>query len=162
MSARRKPVAQQDAHLTQTEKAEKLQAEQLVKTDTKQILKPPSWLNSKEAKAEWKRVIPQLLEIDVVGNLDLGAIAGYCNAYANYRKAIDELAHTDLLSVKEDPETGFCYVRENPLNGIAIRWGTEMRRFADLCGMTVNARLKAGQTKVEKTKQTIEDQFGDI
>lgn len=162
MPARRKPLSQQRGDLTTKVKDEKLQAEQSVKTATDQILTPPDWLNSDEAKEEWHRVLPQLLEIDVVGNLDLEALAGYCNAFANYRRAIYELSQQNLLNVFEDPESGFCSVKENPLNGIAIKWAVEMRRFADTCGITINSRLKAGQAKVDKQKQTIEDEFGDI
>ena len=37
-----------------------------------------------------------------------------------------------------------------------------MRSFADLCGITMNSRIKQGQAKVDKQKQDIEDEFGDI
>lgn len=162
MPARKKAVSVQKAHLTIAEKEERLQAEESVRTSTDQIIKPPPWLNSKIAKGEWKRVLPQLLEINVVGNLDLEAIAGYCNAFANYRQAIDELSKQGLLIVSQDEEKGFTFVKENPLNNLAIKWGTEMRRFADLCGLTINSRIKCGQAKVDKQKQNIEDTFGDI
>lgn len=162
MPARKKAVSVQKAHLTKQEIEERKQAEASVQTDTDEILKPPTWLNSAVAKNEWKRVLPQLLKINMAGNLDLEAIAGYCNAFANYRKAIESLSKQDLLIVSEDKETGFSFIKENPLNNIAIKWGKEMRTFADLCGITINSRIKQGQANVDKQMQNIEDEFGDI
>lgn len=162
MSARKKPIATQTKHRSVAEKIDMQMAEDLVKTKSDQIITPPPWLNSQVATDEWNRVIPQLLEIDIVGNLDLEAIAGYCNAFSNYQKAITALEQQGLLIVKEDEETGYSYVKENPLNNLALKWGTEMRRFADLCGLTVNSRIKAGQSKVDKQKEKITDEFGDI
>lgn len=162
MSARKKPIATQTKHRSVAEKIDMQMAEDLVKTKSDQIITPPPWLNSQVATDEWNRVIPQLLEIDIVGNLDLEAIVGYCNAFSNYQKAITALEQQGLLIVKEDEETGFSYVKENPLNNLALKWGTEMRRFADLCGLTVNSRIKSGQSKVDKQKEKIADEFGDI
>lgn len=162
MPARKKAVSTQKAHLTKQEIEERTQAEASVQTDVEEIMKPPAWLNSTIAKNEWKRVIPQLLKINIAGNLDLEALAGYCNAFANYRKAVEELGKQSLLIVNQDEETGFSYIKENPLNNVCIKWGKEMRTFADLCGITMNSRIKQGQAKVDKQKQDIEDEFGDI
>lgn len=162
MSAKRKPISGQTKHRSVAERETRKQAEDAIKTSSDQIMTPPDWLNSDVAKEEWNRVLPQLLDIDVVGNLDLEALAGYCNAFANYRRAMEELSQQSLLNVFEDPESGFCSIKENPLNGIAIKWAVEMRKFADTCGITLNSRLKAGQAKMDKQKQTIEDEFGDI
>ena len=70
MSARKKPIAGQTKHRSVAEKIELQMAEDLVKTKSDQIINPPTWLNSQVAMDEWNRVIPQLLEIDIVGNLD--------------------------------------------------------------------------------------------
>ena len=141
---------------------ERKQAEEMVATASSDIVKPPSWLNSTIAKNEWKRVVPQLLEIDVAGNLDLEAVAGYCNAFANYRKATEQLAKEDLVIEAISSTTGQPYAKENPLVNIQIKYGTEMRRFADICGMTINSRLKAAATKQKQEQDTIEETFGAI
>lgn len=99
MPARKKAVSTQKAHLTKQEIEERTQAEASVQTDVEEIMKPPAWLNSTIAKNEWKRVIQQLLKINIAGNLDLEALAGYCNAFANYRKAVEELGKQNLLIV---------------------------------------------------------------
>jgi P27 family predicted phage terminase small subunit len=46
----------------------------------------PSWLSA-EAKAEWRRVVPELARIGVLVVLDRAAIACYCTAYAEFVQA---------------------------------------------------------------------------
>ena len=162
MSANRKILRLQKSHLSQEQKEELKRAEEDIKTGVTDIIKPPSWLNSTIAKNEWKRVVPQLLDIDVAGNLDLEAVAGYCNAFANYRKATEQLSKEEFVIITEDPKTGATLYKENPLVNIQIKWGVEMRRFADICGMTINSRLKAAATKQKQEQDTIEETFGAI
>ncbi len=162
MGKTRKVVALQKSALTTQKTLERKRAEEMVATETSELLSPPSWLNSTIAKNEWKRVVPQLLKIDVAGNLDLEAVAGYCNAFANYRKATEQLAKEDLVIEAISSTTGQPYAKENPLVNIQIKYGTEMRRFADICGMTINSRLKAAATKQKQEQDTIEETFGAI
>ena len=162
MSAKRKVLSINKHHFTQSQIEDLKRAEEEIKTGVTDIVKPPSWLNSTIAKNEWKRVVPQLLEIDVAGNLDLEAVAGYCNAFANYRKATEQLAKEEFVIEAVNPKTGISYMKENPLINVQIKWGTEMRRFADICGMTINSRLKAAATKQKQEQDTIETQFGAI
>ena len=65
MSSNRKPLSETTRHMTVAERQEKQQAEDMISSVSNQeILKPPSWL-SKVAKEEWKRILPQLLSIDI-------------------------------------------------------------------------------------------------
>ena len=57
---------------------------------------------------------------------------------------------------------GFIYSKENPLLSAQIKCGIEMRKFADICGLTINSRLKAAATKQKEQADTIKDEFGDI
>lgn len=158
----RKPLEQQTRHMTVAERQEKQQAEDLISSvSNSEILKPPNWL-SKVAKEEWKRVIPQLLSIDVVGNLDLANVAGYCQAYSNYRKATEALNASNLVIQITDEETGNSYIKANPWLKAQTDSATEMRKFADLCGMTISSRLKSASTKLKNAQTDIVDQFGDI
>lgn len=158
----RKPLSQQTRHMTVAEQQEKQQAEDMISSvSVNEIMKPPNWL-SKTAKAEWKRILPQLLKIDIVSNLDLSNIAGYCQAYSNYRQATEAINASNLVIQAIDEDSGYSYIKANPWVKIQTDSAAEMRRFADLCGMTISSRLKAATTKLKDAQSDIVNQFGDI
>lgn len=45
---------------------------------------------------------------------------------------------------------------------IQKKYAEEMRKFASLCGLTIDSRLKAATIKIDKVENEIEDEFGDI
>lgn len=153
----RKSLGNSAGHLTKAEKAQREQEEARIITDTDDLLKPPAWL-SQVAKKEWKRVVPQLLKIQVVGNLDLSAVAGYCQAFARYQEVTTQLNQQSLLVM--DSATG--RIVENPLIKTQTTYAQEMRRFADMSGMSISARLKASAIKTHEIERGIKDNFGDI
>ncbi|WP_373262387.1 phage terminase small subunit P27 family [Hungatella hathewayi] len=161
MSRNRKPLDQQVGNLTKEDKDRKQLEEQVVMTGAEDLGRPPSWLIDAVAKREYKRVLKDLKKIEIVGNLDLSNLAGYCNAYAMYRKATEQLADQKLI-VERFSAQGAKYEAENPLIMVQKKYAEEMRKFASMCGLTIDSRLKAATAKVDKIEDEIEDEFGDI
>ncbi|RZN10289.1 phage terminase small subunit P27 family [Bradyrhizobium genosp. SA-3] len=56
--------------------------------------KPPSWL-SKNAKAEWRRVMPELAKRRILTIADLGSLESYCVAMGRVRQ-LEALLRTDI------------------------------------------------------------------
>lgn len=54
---------------------------------------PPAWLSAK-AKAEWRRVMPILVDREILTDADLGSLENYCLAQARVRDAERMLART--------------------------------------------------------------------
>ena len=67
--------------LTKDEIEQRLKAENSYKQKDK--VKPPTWLDS-VAKKEFRRIAGELLELDVITNIDVNALATYCDAYSDY------------------------------------------------------------------------------
>lgn len=154
----RKPLSQQKGHLNVVVMQKRKADEESVKTDNSQIIKPPTWMKNSIARKEWYRIIPQLLEIEVAGNLDLSNIAGYCMAFANYQKATEALEGMPLVYVdKADGKT-----KSNPYVDVQTKYAQEMRRFGDACGLSISSRLKAAATKRKTQEEQIESEFGAI
>ena len=160
MARQRKVVNMQKAHLTQKEKQRKQQEEKVIITGNADLEKPPAWLLNADAKKEWKRIVGELKKIEVVGNLDYANLAGYCNAYANYIKVTRQLKK-EPYCIERETRTGTIVVK-NPLVDIQTNYAAEMRRFAALCGLTIDSRLKAAVVKTEKTEDMITEKFGNI
>ena len=51
---------------------------------------------------------------------------------------------------------------KNPLIDVQKTYAEEMRKFAALCGLTIDSRLKVAATKTSKQEQDITEQFGGI
>ena len=160
MGKPKKPIDMQKAHLTLGEKQNRRQEEESVVTGNNQLKTPPKWLINDTAKKEWRRIVKELNKIDIVGNLDYANLGGYCNAYANYIKAT-EILKDQTYYIDRETRTGVIVVK-NPMVDIQTNYAAEMRKFAALCGLTIDSRLKAAVTKTEKTEDMIQQKFGNI
>lgn len=149
-----KPVDISKRKISKAEKMRREYAEKEICTKKDEILNPPKELISKEAEKEWCRVVPQLMEIDIIGNLDRAALIGYCNSYSNYMKATRQLARQAFIN----KDSG----KKNPLIEVQKNYGDELRKFAAICGISMDSRLKAGMKKQEKKEESIKDRFGAI
>lgn len=156
----RKPVELQTRHNKVIDYQKKKLEEEAVTVNADQLEKPPAWLADAVARKEWRRLVEELKNIHIVGNLDLNNLGAYCNAYAYYRKATKELKKAPL-TVEKHTKYGIQMV-PNPLIGIQAKYLDEMRQYASLCGLTIDSRLKAGATKVEKQEESIRKKFGGI
>ena len=156
----KKPIDMQKAHLTLVEKQNRKAEEDSVTTGNSQLKTPPRWLINDVAKKEWRRIVRELNKIQIVGNLDYANLGGYCNAYANYIQ-VTEILKDQTYSIERETRTGTIIVK-NPLVDIQTNYAAEMRRFAALCGLTIDSRLKAAVVKTENTEYMITEKCGNI
>lgn len=160
MGRPRKPLEQQTRHNKVVDIQRRQLEEESVTCGSEQLEKPPSWLTDKKAKDEWKRLVTELKKINIVGNLDVNNLGAYCNAYSAYLKATRELK-ASTLTVERQTKFGVQIV-ENPLIGIQKKYSEEMRKYASLCGLTLDSRLRAGTAKVDKQEEDLQKLFGAI
>ena len=125
-----------------------------------QLKRPPTWLIDNVAKKEWRRIVKELEKINLIGNLDRNNLGGYCNAFANYVKAT-EILKDQTYYIDRETRNGVIVVK-NPMVDIRATYAEEMRKFASLCGLTIDARLKAAAVKSDKTREAITNKFGNI
>lgn len=150
----------QSKHLTNAEKLQKEEEEDLLVLGKEQLQYPPSWLINDVARNEFKRIVKEIDKIDVIGNLDINNLGGYCNSYALYLKSTEELKGKSLM-IRKMTKNGPITIK-NPLIEIQKNYADEMRKFASLCGMTIDSRLKVATIKTTKQQEDIIDEFGDI
>lgn len=160
MARQRKPVELQKGNLTVMQQEKKRLEEAYICTGKNQLKKPPIWLIDEIATKEFKRIVKELKEIDIIGNLDLNNLGAYCNAFSNYIHVTEKLNQEDYYITRET-RTGTILVK-NPLIDIQTNYSSEMRKFAALCGMTIDSRLKVATTKVNEEQENINKKFGGI
>ena len=153
MGRPRKPLAEQRGNLTVLTMQTRAAEEESVSTGKNQLKRPPDWLIDDVAKKEWRRIVKELEKIGLIGNLDRNNLGGYCNAFANYVKATNILKEQTYY-IDRETRNGVIVVK-NPMVDIQRTYADEMRRFASLCGLTIDSRLKAAAVKTDKTREDI-------
>lgn len=160
MGRPRKPLAEQRGNLTVLTMQTRAAEEESVSTGKNQLKRPPDWLIDDVAKKEWRRIVKELEKIGLIGNLDRNNLGGYCNAFANYIK-VTNILKEQTYYIDRETRNGVIVVK-NPMVDIQRTYADEMRRFASLCGLTIDSRLKAAAVKTDKTREDITKKFGNI
>jgi P27 family predicted phage terminase small subunit len=100
-------------------------------------LQPPDWLDA-SAQAEWTRVAPMLQRLGVLTESDVGALVGYCSAWATWKEATQQIRKWGM--VLKDKDGGIPVV--SPYVKIAHDALMHMRAFLVEFGMTPSSRAR--------------------
>lgn len=95
---------------------------------------PPSWL-SREARAEWRRVVPGLEALDILKPQDRAALSVYCETWATYVAAVRQYRAEGF--VLTNPDSG--RVHTHPAVSIANTAARQFLRYAQEFGLTASA-----------------------
>lgn len=155
MPRSRKVVSLQTRHNTKAETEARRREESIVTLPSDQLVSPPSYLRGKEARREWRRVVPLLEQIGVFGNLDKSNLAAYCY---NYGEWVELIRKRSTLSIT-DPED---YKILQAIDKQIKVHEDQFRRFGSACGMDPSGRLKAAAKQTQTEQETIEARFGAI
>lgn len=109
----------------------------------------PEWL-SREAAAEWDRVVPELSRLDLLKTEDRAALAAYCETWATFVEATRIVA---VEGMTIDAKQGML---PHPAVGIARAAGRELRTWAGQFGLTPAAENSLGKRDGNR------DEDGDI
>ena len=89
------------------------------------------------AQRHWRDVAQQLTDARILTRLDALALAQYCEVFARWRDAADELAQNGPMI-----ETDLGGVKTSPHWSVFIQAAGEMRRMLIEFGMTPSARAR--------------------
>lgn len=152
MSRNRKPLNGQKGNLTVAQQENIRQTEQAYEVGAEQLKYAPKWLIDDVAVKEWKRLVGELKKAGLACNLDKNNIGMYCNCYSEYLKICEQIKNTPPYDYEN--YTALIRTQRTLID--------DMMKISRTCGLTIDSRLKAGQIKVDKTNDEIEDAFGDI
>ncbi|UTH13303.1 phage terminase small subunit P27 family [Macrococcus equipercicus] len=133
----------------------------------KDKLKPPPWLD-KGAKKEFKYIVSEMAELDVLNNLDVHALAMYCDAYSNYvevTKAINENGLIRRVLIDVDQETGKnIYMNQMDKESILRKkqFYDQVRQLGTQFGFTPSARAKMALAQAKSMEEGEDEDFGDV
>jgi len=90
------------------------------------------------ARAEWRRIVPILLEIGVLSACDLAALAGYCQAWSRWVTAEKALADVGTFTIA----TGSGSLKIHPSFLVANRALSDLRQVSVELGLTPASRTR--------------------
>lgn len=114
----------------------------------------PGWL-PKEAKAEWKRIVPILLNLKVLTEADQAALQNYC------------LAHSQIVELQRIiSKEGYTYedrgiVKKRPEVGILQNAQKIVKTFLVEFGLSPASRARLGAGAAEEGAKSEDEQFLD-
>jgi P27 family predicted phage terminase small subunit len=108
---------------------------------------PPLYL-TESAVIEWKRVAPQLFAARVLTAADLASLAAYCQAYADWMNARDELSASGFTITTEKGN-----LIQSPWVGIANKAMNNFVKIAAEFGMTPSSRTRVSALTPQKNSK---------
>lgn len=107
----------------------------------------PTWL-SREAKAEWRRVVPGLQNLDLLKPEDRAVLTAYCETWATF---VDATRKVRAEGLTIEAKQGML---PHPAVGIARNAGRELRSFANLFGLSPAAEMALGKASGDGEEDT--------
>jgi P27 family predicted phage terminase small subunit len=99
----------------------------------------PDWLCD-DAKAEWERICPQLERLGLLTQVDLAAMVGYCESWAQYKKTMEFLhKHGEVYPIKNE-DGSIKYLQQVPQVSIANKALGNIRAAASQIGLSPSDR----------------------
>lgn len=108
---------------------------------------PPEHL-TKRAVEEWHRVAPQLYKARILTAADLVALSAYCQAYADWVRARDEIELQGFVITTEKGN-----IIQSPWVGIANRAMDRFMKVAAEFGMTPSSRTRVSAPSNDPKKK---------
>lgn len=115
---------------------------------TPKVPRAPGWL-SKEARAEWRRVVPELGRLGLLTVVDRAALVAYCEAWALHKIAVEDVQTNGLTITIERPrfhrgeqvgvETLYIH---NPATRVMKEAAATLRALATEFGLTPFSRSR--------------------
>ena len=140
------------SHLTKEQQEEKKVAEKIIKTGSEQLQLQPEWLRDETAKKEWDRLLNELMQVEIISNLDYNNLGAYCNAFSSFVEITKQMKGKKFTDKFETV----------PLVKLQTNYSDEMKKYANMLGLSIDSRLKMATLKLGGKKNTIESDFGDI
>ena len=109
----------------------------------------PSWILP-EAKREWKRLAPKLIELGILTLFDRAIFTTYCQSYARFKQAEEKIASLTM-------ETKSGYKMQIPEVSIAQTYAKRMNEAGALLGLNPSERARLSMKKEEKENDEMEE-----
>jgi len=145
-------------HLTKKQIEERKLQEKKLQPATDRVM-PPEWLDE-VAVEEWHRVVEELKALKLMTNLDVMALAIYCDSVSKFVQTTEKVKKNGL-TYEYTTATGKRKA-VSPEVTAQQQYANQIRAFCSEFGLTPSSRLRlVVPAKEEKPKTEEEEMFGD-
>lgn len=116
----------------------------------------PKWL-PEDAKAEWRRVAPELARLGLLTMIDGSSLAAYCEAFARWKRAVEQYNEEGQTF-----RTEAGYLAQHPAVGIANKAMGEMLKFGREFGLTPSSRGRMSLPGEQEAADPMERLLGAV
>lgn len=150
------------SRLTKAEIEQRQEVEKKIKPKTNRI-KCPDWIEADyEAERKWKVLVKELKELDLITNVDVDALAAYCDAYSQYVMCA-KIIRDEGLMVDYTNKSAETNRVPHPLLTKKKQLFEQMKSLAVEFGLTPSSRAKIAMPKEEpKEVSEFDRMFGDV
>lgn len=113
----------------------------------------PRWLD-KNARKEWRRITKELKALGVISKLDVAALAGYCEAFAEMQLMTELIEKNGRTFI-----TDKGYVGQRPEVSIKNKAADRMRAFLKEFGLSPSSRTRVS---VPKNDDEVDNPFRGV
>lgn len=120
----------------------------------------PTWLRP-DAKTTWKRVVPQLQQMGVLGNVDANALGRYCELHARWVAAAKAVRKGGETVELKNAEGDVYMIAQRPEAKLMMSLNESLRKLEAEFGMTPagRARLAVDLNESKKTAGNDKSKF---
>jgi P27 family predicted phage terminase small subunit len=104
----------------------------------------PSWLQDKDARAEFRRVVKTLTGMGLVGTADSNLLVRYCTAWVRWRRIVQTLVSNPgaEIATYKDADGKVKSMQVSALHSVARSLADELSRAEAALGMSPSARSR--------------------
>lgn len=145
------------SHITKAEIEARKEAESALQPKKNNVA-CPEWLDD-IGKAEWERVAKELKALNLLTNVDVTALAIYCDSVSRYREATEKIRE-EGYTVTRTTRSGDEIEVTSPYVSAATKYAQIISRYLAEFGLSPGARVKLTLPKVKKQKDEFAERFG--
>ena len=120
---------------------ERLESENKLKGKTDKLLAPEIVKMDEVALAKFEDLVEELKEVDVIANVDVDLLGGYCTSYSGYVRATKMLMMQSFVEEQEN-KLGAITKIQNPYIKIQQSYLDRMVKIASLFGLSPADRTR--------------------
>lgn len=141
MARPRKDTTALQGSYTKEAMKERLENENRLKGKTDKLITPEIVKIDEVALAKFEELVEELKEVDVIANVDVDLLGGYCTSYSGYVRATKMLMMQSLVEEQEN-KLGAITKMQNPYIKVQQSYLDRMIKIASLFGLSPADRTR--------------------